>query len=157
MDDQVHASPNPLGDAAATEDQVPLAGWSMAAAVGTAIACLGLVTWLTQWLGRDISATSVDQIDPNALHLNVLLYGTITSLFIAGWVAWLLMSPVASRWRRGALSMVAALAGLCAGMLLTFVAREVGGALALALISLLGTFVFGFSSRRAVRARNALT
>jgi hypothetical protein len=148
-------SPNPLGEFAATSDQVPLAAWSMFAGVMASVAWLGVITWITQRIGRGTTATSVEQLDPGALHVNLLLYGTVAGLAVAGALAYWLMSPIASLWRRGGIAVVSALAGLCVGMLVTFVARETGGELALALLPVPALLVAWWAGRRAIAARES--
>lgn len=71
-------------------------------------------------------------INPDAAHVNLLLYGLVAGLALTGAVGWWLLAPVASLWRRGGLTMVGVLAGVSVGMLATFVARELGGVPALA-------------------------
>jgi hypothetical protein len=144
--------PPPLIADQATEDQIGLAVRAVGAAFFTAIAWLGFLTWGTLLLGGPESAVSADQIDPGAAHVNLLLYGLSACLVLTGLVGWRLLRPVGSTFRRGGLAMVGVLGGLSLGMLVTFVAREVGGRTALLVTGVIGTALAVVLARAALRA-----
>jgi hypothetical protein len=145
-------SPNPLGDAAATVDQVPLAVRAIGAEVAVAICCLALVTWGTlQLAGPDVAPTR-QQIDPSAAYVNLLLFGTVSTMPITALVGWRLMRSITNTWRRTGLVATGVLAGLVAGMLATIAAREIGGPaglLVLALLALLLARLLAIAAGRA--------
>ncbi len=149
-------SPNPLGDAAATVDQVPLAVRAIGAELATAVCCLALVTWGTLQLAGGELPTSREQIDPSAAYVNLLLFGTVSTLPITGLVGWRLMRSIANSWRRTGLVATGVLAGLVAGMLATFAARELGGAAALLGLALFALMLAQWLARAARRAAAAL-
>jgi hypothetical protein len=144
--------PAPLVSDQATEDQIGLAVRAVGAAFATAIGWLGFVTWGTLRLGGPAGAVPAGQIDPDAAHVNLLLYGLSACLAITGLVGWLLLRPVGSTWRRGGLSMVGILGGLSLGMLATWLARELGGAPALLGTGVAGLLLAVALGRSALRA-----
>lgn len=152
------ASPNPLGDAAATVDQVPLAVRAIGAEFAVAIGCLALVTWGTLQLAGPGAATTRAQVDPAAGYVNFLLYGTVLTLPLTGVVGWRLMRPIADSWRRGGLMMVGVLGGLVVGMLATFAARQAlggTGLLVLAAVAFPVAWRLALAARRAAEAATA--
>jgi len=128
-------SPNPLGDAAATVDQVPLAVRAIGAEVALAVCCLALVTWGTLQLAGPDPAATREQIDPGAAYVNLLLFGTVSTLPITGFVGWRLMRSIANTWRRTGLVVTGVLGGLVVGMLATMFTRELGGPTALLVLA----------------------
>ena len=126
----------PFDDDAATEDQIGLAVRAVGAAFATAIAWLALIAWGTLQVGGPDAAVPAEAIAPNAAHVNLLLYGFSAGLAITGLVGWLLLKPVGSVWRRGALSMVGVLGGISLGMGATFLAREWGGSTGLVALAI---------------------
>ncbi len=146
-------SPNPLGDAAATEDQVPVAVRAMGAGAAAAVAWAALVIWIALLtLEPGGGPHALENFDPNATYANILLFGLLPTPFAAGFTTWLLMIRVRDTWRRGGLVMVAVLGGTVIAMITTFVARQAfgrHGLLALAIVaSLLGIWL-GRSARAA--------
>lgn len=146
-------SPNPLGDAAATEDQVPMAVRAMGAGAAAAVSWVALVIWvalLTVEPGGGPRA--LENFNPDATYANIMLYGLLPTPFVAGFTTWLFMSRIRDTWRRGGLVMVAVLGGTVAAMITTFVARQAFGRhalLALALGSLFLAIRLGRSARAA--------
>lgn len=147
-----HASPNPLGDAAATKDQVGLAANAMAAAMATAVAVLAVVTWLTARLAASSGITSQEQLRPDLPAVNVVIYGTVTAIFVAFGAGWWLMRPIQARYRRGGLSMVGAFGGFLLGIVLTTLVRGLLGAPALLALAVAGVAVAAIFRRRALAA-----
>lgn len=138
-------SPNPLGDAAATEDQVGLATAAIGAGLATSIALLSLVTWWTFRLALASGIDSVTALSPDAAHVNMITYGIVATLVTSGGVAWWLMMPIRSTYRRFGLSMVAVLGGFVLGAVITTIVRETlgtallpGSAAVAALLAVLG-------------------
>ena len=136
----------------ATEDQVGLAVRAVGAAFCTAIGWLGFLTWGTLLVGGPDAATAAEQIDPSAAHVNLLLYGFSAGLAVTGAVAWRLLRPVGSTFRRGGLTMVGVLGGVSLGMLATFLARELGGANALLGTGIVGALLAVLLARAALSA-----
>ena len=144
--------PTPLISDQATEDQIGLAVRAVGAAFFTAIGWLGFLTWGTLTVGGPDAAVAAEQIDPGAAHVNLLLYGLSACLAVTGAVAWRLLRPVGSTFRRGGLTMVGVLGGVSLGMLATFLARELGGATALLATGVVGIVLAVLLARAALRA-----
>jgi hypothetical protein len=131
---------------------VGLAVRSVGAAMATASAWLAMVIWATMALrGEDLPATR-EAIDPGAAYVNVLLWGLVLVLPLTGAVAWFLMSPVESNWRRGGLSMVGVLGGVSLAMLTTFLAWQAAGSTGLVSLAIVATVLAALLARLARRA-----
>lgn len=81
----------------------------------------------------------------------LLMFGTLFGLMLAGAVAWRLLAPVLSTYRRGGLSLVTAMATVLP-MLLCMAANQLGGRaglVGLALTALLLALVLASRARRA--------
>jgi uncharacterized membrane protein YfcA len=114
-------SPNPLGDLAPKVDLVPVAGWSVATGIAATVAWYAGLTYLTARMVAGSTVASPAQVNPDAFSTNFLIYGFELGAGVGALVAWLLMREVDSRYRRGALSLVAAFAGAASGIVLTAV------------------------------------
>lgn len=128
---------------------------AVGAAFATAVGWLGFLTWLTTRLRGDAAPADVAAINPDAAHVNVLLYGLSLCLAVTGVMGWMLLSPVASGFRRVGLTMVGVLGGVSLGMLLTFWGQELGGPAALLGLGVVGSVlaaVLAHAARRAARA-----
>lgn len=134
-------SPNPLADPTVTEDLVPVAVRAVGAEFATAVTCLALVTWGTVQLAAGVTATGPEQVDPNAAYVNLLLFGTVGTLPITGFVGWRLMQPIVNTWRRLGVTVVGVLGGMVIGMLATFAVRELGGPMALLALAALAALL----------------
>ncbi|MEO5798197.1 MAG: hypothetical protein ABIZ70_04855 [Gemmatimonadales bacterium] len=148
MTDSPHVSPNPFGDAAPKEDRVGLAANAMAAGMAIAIAAIAVVAWATTRAAANSGITSKETIT-NGFAVNLVIYGTLGSIFLSGIVAWLLMATVDSNYRRGGLSMVSAFAGFLLSVILTMLVRGVFGVAALPALAALAALVGVFFIRRA--------
>jgi hypothetical protein len=95
-------------------------------AMGSAVA-FGLATVSATVLGVDLLRADVPADTP-ALGgpLYLLFFGTLTGLFLAGVVAWRLLSPILSTYRRGGLSIVSGF-GTVLAMLLCIPAHQLAG------------------------------
>lgn len=144
--------PAPLVSDQATEDQIGLAVRAVGAAFCTAIAWLGFLTWATLQVGGPEAAVPAEQINPDAAHVNLLLYGLTACLVVTGALGWRLLRPVGSTFRRGGLTMVGVLGGVSLGMLATFLARELGGANALLGTGVVGAVLALLLARAALKA-----
>jgi hypothetical protein len=81
----------------------------------------------------------------------LLLFGTIGSLILAGVVAWRLLAPILSTYRRGGISLVTAFATVLP-MLLCMVANQLAGRIGLVALAggaLLLALALGARARRA--------
>ena len=81
----------------------------------------------------------------------LLLLGTLGGLILAGVVAWRLLGPILSTYRRGGISLVTAFATVLP-MLLCMVANQIAGRIGLATlaaVALLAAFGLGAWARRA--------
>lgn len=146
------ASPNPLGGAAATEDQVGLAVHGLLVGFSTAVALLALVAWGTARIAATSKITSVEQLSPDAPQVNLAVYGALFAIFAAAVNAWRVMAPIRSNYRRGGLAMVAGLGGGAIGGILTFLCHALGGPVALLALVPLGLAGATYWSRRAQHA-----
>lgn len=144
-------SPNPLGDAAATEDQVGLATAAIGAGLATALALLSLVTWGTFRLAIASGIDSVTALSPDAAQVDVISYGIMVTLLASGTMAWWLMTPVASSYRRFGLSMVAVLGGFVLSAITTTIVRETIGVAMLPGLAAVGAVLTILGIRRARR------
>jgi hypothetical protein len=118
--------------------------------MATASAWLAVVIWASMALREGQEAARLEEVDPGAAYVNVLLWGLVMTLPLSGLVAWRLMAPVASNWRRGGLSMVGVLGGLSLAMLTTYLAWQLtggGGLLVLAALAALGAVVLARQAR----------
>ncbi|MES2304217.1 MAG: hypothetical protein V4558_01845 [Gemmatimonadota bacterium] len=148
MTDSPHVSPNPFGDAAPKEDRVGLAANAMASGMAIAVASIALVAWGTTRAAANSGITSKETIT-DGFAVNLVIYGTLGSIFLAGVVAWGLMATVDSNYRRGGLSMVSAFAGFLLSVLLTMLVRGLLGVAALPVLAGIAALVATFFIRRA--------
>ena len=76
-----------------------LAVRSVGAAMATASAWLALVIWTTIRLRGDQGPTRIEDVDPGAAYVNVLLWGVVATLPITGAVLAARISlAVSTRW-----------------------------------------------------------
>ena len=144
-----HQSIHPLGSDAPATDQVGLAMNAIAAGWSLAVGLLAIVTYVAGNLASRSGATTIKDVSPDDPQVNVMVYGVMISLSLAFALAWILMRPVASSFRRFGLSMVAALGGFLFAMIFTFVARQAVGATALLALAILAAGVTWLLMRRA--------
>jgi len=106
-----------------------------------------------------LTVLGVDYLRPATPSSNVaagpafylLMFGTVFGLVVAGLVAWRLLAPVPSTYRRGGLSLVTAMATILP-MLLCMAANQLGGRaglVGLALAALLLAVLLAGRARRA--------
>jgi hypothetical protein len=119
-------------------------------AMGSAVA-FGLAVVSATVLGVDFLRPATPGANPEmGPPLYLLFFGTIAGLLLAGVVAWRLLSPILSIYRRGGLSVVSAFATILA-MLLCIPAHQLAGSAGLAVLAaaaLLLAVVLGRWSRR---------
>lgn len=142
-------SPNPLGDAAAETDQVGLAMNAIAAGWALACALLGVVTMAAGWLAASSGASSLNDVKPDDPQVNMMVYGLMVSLLASGALAWTLMRPIASSYRRFGLSMVSLLGGFLIAAVATFLTRQLIGETALGGLVVAALVVMALLIRRA--------
>lgn len=142
-------SPNPLGDAAAETDQVGLAMNAIAAGWALACALLGVVTFVAARLAIASCANELTDVKPGDPQVNVMVYGLMLSLLAAGALAWTLMRPIASSYRRFGLSMMSLLGGFLIAAIATFLARQLLGEAALGALAVVAAAVTVLLARRA--------
>jgi hypothetical protein len=123
----------------------------MAAGMGVAVTTISLVTWATVRAAASSGITSRSNI-VDGLAVNVLIYGTVTSVFLAGAAAFLLMAPVDSNYRRGGLAMVSAFAGFLVSVISTSLIRDLLGAQALLGLAAVSALLAAWFARRALAA-----
>lgn len=155
MSSPPRSSPNPLGDAAATEDQVGLATAAIVAGFALATALLSGVTAITVHLALASGISTPEALSPDAAQVNTMIYGIMGTLVSTGVLAWWLMTPIRSTYRRFGLTMVSVLGGLVVGAVLTALVREMLGIAflpALGAVGLLGVLVAARRARRLATA-----
>ena len=140
---------HPLGADAPPTDQVGLAMRAVAAGWALAVAMLSVVTFLAADVASRSGAASIKDVSPDDPQVNIMVYGVMISLSLAFALAWHLMRPVASSFRRFGLSMVSSLGGFLLAMIFTLVARQAIGAGALLGLAALALGVAGHLARRA--------
>jgi hypothetical protein len=94
-------------------------------AMGSAVAT-GLAAVSATVLGVDLLRSDSPTAPQLGAPLYLLFFGTLAGLLCAGIVAWRLLSPVISTYRRGGLSIVSAFATVVA-MLLCIPAHQLAG------------------------------
>jgi hypothetical protein len=144
-----HPSIHPLGSDAPATDQVGLAMHAIAAGWALAVGLLAIVTYIAGDLAIRSGAATIKDVSPDDPQVNVMVYGVMLSLSLAFALAWILMRPVASSFRRFGLSMVAALGGFLLAMISTFVTRQAIGATALLGLALVALGTAWILMRRA--------
>ena len=144
-----HPSPNPFGDAAPDTDQVGLAVRAVAAGWMAAVALLAVVTYVAGSYASQSGALTIKDVQPDDPQVNVMVYGVMFSLTVAFLLAWVLMRPVASSFRRLGLSMVAVLGGFLIAMLSTFLVRQLAGAMSLLVLAAVAALGAWHLARRA--------
>ena len=118
-------------------------GWAVA------VALLSVVTFATHRIALGSGASTIAQVRPDDPQVDVIIYGLMAAVAVAGTVAWWLMQPVASTFRRFGLSMVGALGGFVIGAVLTTLAREIAGPTALLILAALSALAAVMLARRA--------
>ena len=141
---------SPVPSDAPTEDRIGTAVLAMEAGAAAAIAWFAALTFIQTRLLVDSTVTTVAEIDPRSFDVNFMVYGSVLGIAFAGFTTWLLMASVPSSYRRGGLSMVAALGGTVLGAMLTVPGRSVPTAL-LGLAVAAGALAAWFG-RRAIRS-----
>jgi hypothetical protein len=148
VSDPEHPSPNPLAEDAPDDDRVGLAANAMAAAMAVAVAAISLVAFATRRAAANSGITSRENI-VDSLAVNIVIYGTVAGVFVAGGVAWVLMKPIDSNYRRGGLSMVGAFGGFLLSVILTMLVRGLLSDTALPGLALVAALIAVFFARRA--------
>lgn len=120
-------------------------------AMGSAVA-FGLATVSATVLGVDLLRSDAPTAGPQlGAPLYLLFFGTLGGLFCAGVVAWRLLAPVVSLYRRGGLSIVSAF-GTVVVMLLCIPAHQLAGRaglIGLGVVALLASLLLARGARRA--------
>ena len=121
-----------------------------ALAMGSAVA-FGLATVSATVLGVDVLRSHGPTDAPQlGAPLYLLFFGTLASLLCAGVVAWHLLSPILSTYRRGGLSIVSAF-GTVVVMLLCIPVHQLAGRaglIGLGLVALLVSLLLARGARR---------
>jgi hypothetical protein len=141
---------SPLPPDAPKEDRIGTALLSMGAAAAAGVVWFSGLTLMVTRLRAGSTARTLDQVDPHALYVNFAAYGTVLGLGFIGVTAWTLLAPIPSTYRRGALSMVAALGGTCVAMGATFLSHAVAGPGALVGLGIASAILALFLGRQAV-------
>lgn len=149
-------SGNPLGSAAASEDQVPLALNVIATEAAVSLACFSLLTWSALQLTWASGATSLEQVAPDNPAINFLVYGSAGTVFGVAVLGWILLLPIKSHFRRLGVTMVGTLSGFVLSMIATAVARWLLAAAGLLILLLLSVILGWYFFRRTRIATLAL-
>ncbi len=140
-------SPLPLD--APTEDRIGTAMLAMGSAAAAGLTWFALLTLTQTFLVIGSTAQTVAQVNPNAGYVNFMVYGTVVGLGFVGLTAWRLLAPIPSTYRRGALSMVAALGGTSFAMIATLVLYQLWGRMALIALAFVALALALWLGRRA--------
>jgi hypothetical protein len=140
---------SPLPPDAPTVDRISTAMLSMGSAAAAGVAWFSVLTLAVIRLRPDAAPQTATQVDPSSLYVNVAAYGTMIGVAFIGITAWRMLAPIPSRYRRGALSMVAALGGWCVAMAATFLAHVAAGGPGLIGLAVLSAIVAIWLARRA--------
>jgi len=131
-------------------DPIRLAPFAMGAGVAFGLAVISATTF-----GVDLLKSAAPSAPPAAgSPLFLLFFGTLAGLVLAGVVAWRLLAPVPSIYRRGGLSVVSALATVLP-MWLCVAVNQAGGRAglgALGAAALLLSLLLARGARRAAAA-----
>lgn len=121
-----------------------------AGAVGSAVA-LGLAVVTATTLAVDTMRPAAGGSPDLDVPFYLLLWGTLAGIALAGVLAWRLLSPLQSAYRRGGLSMVSAFATVLAMLVCIPVNQLLGrpGLAALIALSLLVSFALARRARAA--------
>ena len=141
---------SPLPPDAPTEDRIGTAVLAMEGGVAAGVAWFAVLSYAQTFLVANVTATKVEELDPHSFDVNFMAFGLVMGIAFAGCVAWALMGSIPSSYRRGGLSMVAALVGTVLGTGLTTIAR-VRPILLLILAVIAGALAI-WVGRRAVRS-----
>ena len=121
------------------------------AAMGSGVA-FGLAVVSATVLGVDLLRGPAAATGPSlGAPLYLLFFGTLAALAAAGAVAWRLLAPIVSTYRRGGLSLVSALATVLA-MLLCIPTHQLAGRAGLAGLGVAALLVSWTLARRSRRA-----
>jgi hypothetical protein len=118
-----------------------------ASAVGSAVA-LGLAVVTATTLAVDALRPSAGGTPDLGVPFQLLLWGTLAGIAIAGVVAWRLLAPLPSAYRRGGLSLVSAFATVIA-MLVCIPVNQTLGRPGLTGLIALSLAIFALLARRA--------
>jgi hypothetical protein len=118
---------SPLPPDAPKEDRIGTAVLSMGSATAAGVVWFSALILVVTSLRADSTAQTLAQVDPHALYVNLAAYGTMVGVAFIGVCAWILLAPIPSLYRRGALAMVTALGGWCVAMAMTYLAHSVAG------------------------------
>ena len=116
--------------------------------MAVAVVAISLVALATRRAAVTSGITSRENI-VDGLAVDIVIYGTVASVFLAGVVAWTLMKPIDSNYRRGGLAMVSAFAGFLLSVILTMLVRGLLGDAAIPGLAVVGMLVAVFFARRA--------
>jgi hypothetical protein len=125
-----------------------------ALAMGSAVA-FGLAVVTATVLGVDLLRPAAPTGTPQlGASLYLLFFGTLAGLLLAGVVAWQLLAPILSIYRRGGLSVVSGLATVLAMLLCIPVHQLAGraGLIALGGVALVASLLLARGARRAAIA-----
>ena len=125
-------------------DPLRLVGLAMGSGVAFGLAVVSLTV-----LAVDLLRTQTPAATPQAgAPLYLLFFGTLTGLVLAGLLAWRLLAPILSLYRRGGLSVVSGLATVLA-MLLCIPVHQLAGRVGLAALAALAALTSLLLARRA--------
>jgi hypothetical protein len=143
---------SPLPPDAPKEDRIGTAFQAMASAAAGSVTWFSALTVIQTHLVAGSTARTVSQINPNAPDVNFMVYGTVLGLGFTGMCAWVLMAPIPSTYRRGALAMVAALGGTSLAMIATLLVYQAAGRNALVALGAGSAILALWLGRRAVQS-----
>ena len=141
---------SPLPPDAPTEDRIGTAVLAMGSGAAAAVTWFAVLTSIQLRILEHSTAKTVAEINPQAADTNFMIVGMLLGMVFAAAVAWTLMFPIPSSYRRGGLAMVAAFAGTVIAGILTSAARVLGGAPILVAIAIVACGLALWLGRRAI-------
>ncbi|HEY3935671.1 MAG TPA: hypothetical protein VGL65_13750 [Gemmatimonadales bacterium] len=145
---------SPVGPDAPKEDRISTALLAMGAAAAASCVWFAVLTLIQSYARERSTARSAAQVDPHSADVNFVVYGLVLGLGFTAVTAWLLLAPIPSSYRRGALAMVAGLGGTSLAMVATWILYGVAGRPALAALGVVSVAIAVWLAwRSAVSAR----
>lgn len=129
----------------------------MGTGASAAVVWFSALTFLTTRLAAGSTARTIADVDPNAVYVNLLVYGAVLGVAFAGYTSWRMMQGIASNYRRGGLSLVAAFSGAVIAGFLTILTRELIGPIGLIPLALVSFVVTVLLAQRTRRVQASVT
>jgi hypothetical protein len=145
---------SPVGPDAPKEDRIGTALLAMGSAAAASCLWFAILTIIQSYAREHSTVRSAAQVNPHSADVNFVVYGMMLGLAFTAVTAWLLMWPIPSTYRRGALAMVAGLGGTSLAMVATWMLYGAAGRPALVALAIVSVVIaLWLAWRSAVSAR----